>query len=371
MRHVCYVLIATLVGCGGGDPGDPPRDVNPGLPATISVAPPGKGDGWMTSTPAAEGIDETRLQQALETLRGGRYPKVDSMIVARHGRLVAEGYFNGFGPETLHDLRSAGKSFVSATVGIAVEQGLFVADDPISQLIPQFDQHANMSDNKRAITVRHLLDMSSGLECDDWDTDSPGWEERMYDKRDWPGFILDLKSVYPPGVHPSYCTGGVVVLGHIVSVRSGRTLDDYAATWLLGPLDIHDVIWRRQPDGTATGGTGMRLKPRDAAKLGQLYLDGGAWNGMQVVPAAWAAESRLRATTLGGDGYGFLWWKRSFARLRGGPVDAFFAAGNGGNFVFVLPTLDLVVAFTGSNYNSDRSGQPYDILANEVLPAVN
>jgi len=371
VRYVLFALAAVLAGCGGGDPSDPPRDVNPGLPSAISTAPPDKGDGWMTSTPEAEDIDEARLRQALETLRGGRYPKVDALIVARHGRLVAEGYFNGFGPDSLHDLRSAGKSFVSAVAGIAVDQGLFATDDPVSQLIPQFDLHANMSDRKRAITVRHLLNMSSGLECNDWNVDSPGWEERMYDQRDWPGFILDLKSVFVPGAVASYCTGGVVVLGHIVRMRSGRDLDDYAATWLLGPLGIHDVIWRRQPDGTATGGTGMRLKPRDAAKLGQLYLAGGVWNGSQVVPGAWVAESQQRATTLGGEGYGFLWWKRTFPRLRGAPVEAFSAEGNGGNFVFVLPSLDMVVTFTGSNYNTDRSRQPLTILANDILPAVN
>jgi len=371
VRHVLFVLAVLLAACGGGGhSSDPPRDVNPGLPPVVSTAPPDRSDGWMTSTPEAEDLDEAKLRQALETIRGGKYPRVDAVIVARHGRLVAEGYFNGFGPDALHDLRSAGKSFISALAGIAVGQGLFAVDDPIAQLIPQFDQHANMSDRKRAITVRHLLNMSSGLDCSDWTTSSPGWEERMYTQKDWVGFILDLPMVFGPGTIPSYCTGGVVVLGHIIAVRSGRNLDDYADTWLLGPLGINQVIWRRQPDGQATGGTGMRLRPRDAAKLGQLYLDGGLWNGVRVVPEAWVIESQLRATTLGGDGYGFLWWKRSFLDSHGRTVDAFFASGNGGNFVFVLPALELVVTFTGSNYNSDLSDQPFDILANDILSAV-
>ena len=358
-----------LTACGGGDSSDPPRDVNPGLPENFTMAPPNTGDGWTTSIPEAEGLDESELRLAMETIRDGRYPKVDSLLVSRHGRLVAEGYFNGFGPDATHDLRSAGKSFISALAGIAIDQGLFGLDDPISQLIPGFELHAHMDDAKRAITVRHLLNMSSGLDCSDWDTRSPGWEERMYDKNDWVGFILDLQMVHPAGTIGSYCTGGVVVLGHIISVRSGKNLDDYASASLLGPLGIREVIWRRQPDGKATGGTGMRLRPRDAAKLGQLYLNGGTWNTARVVPTSWVTQSRERATTLGGRGYGFLWWKRAFA-TPAGSVDAYYADGNGGNFVFVLPALDMVVTFTGSNYNSDLSQQPFTIMASDVLTAV-
>jgi CubicO group peptidase (beta-lactamase class C family) len=290
--------------------------------------------------------------------------------VARHGRLLAEGYFNGFGPDTTHDLRSAGKSFVSAVAGIAVEQGLFGIDDPISQLIPGFEQHDHMDDAKRSITVRNLLDMNSGLDCNDWNgASSPGWEEHMYGKQDWVGFVLDLPMANPPGTVPSYCTGGAVLLGHIIAVRSGKGLDEYANTWLLGPLGIHSVIWRRSPDGQATAGTGMQLRPRDLAKLGQLYLDGGAWNGARVEAPAWVAESQRRATSLGGDGYGFLWWKRAIAGPDGA-VEAFYADGNGGNYVFVFPALDLVVAFTGSNYNSERSRQPLAMLSTGILTAI-
>jgi CubicO group peptidase (beta-lactamase class C family) len=160
-----------------------------------------------------------------------------------------------------------------------------------------------------------------------------------------------------------------VVLGHIVAVRSGRNLDDYANTALLDPLGMRNVIWRRQPDGKATGGTSMRVRPRDMAKLGQLYLDGGTWNGAPVISESWVTLSQQRATTLGGLGYGFLWWKRSFPTANG-TVEAFCADGNGGNFVFVFPTLDLVVTFAASNYNSDRSRLPLTILQNDILTAV-
>jgi len=146
-------------------------------------------------------------------------------------------------------------------------------------------------------------------------------------------------------------------------------LDAYAAAYLFGPLGIQQLAWRRAPDGSATGGGGLKLRPRDAARFGLLYLNGGVWNGARVIPADWVTRSRERVTTLGNDGYGLLWWKRTFA-YGDGTVESFFTSGNGGNFIFVFPALDLVAVFTGSNYNSPLGDQPFQIIANFVLSAV-
>ncbi len=372
------VSCALLVSCGGGDGGgggglngrEP--EVNPGLAEVVSVAPENIGDGWTPSTPAAEGMDSNGVRATLESIRDGDWPGVDSMVVARHGRLVAEGYFNGYGRDTLHDLRSTGKSITSALAGIAIEQGLFGLDDPISLHIPQFESYSNMSDRKLGIRIYHLLNMNSGLECNDWNSASPGNEEKMYPRQDWVKFILDLPMTNDPGSAPYYCTGGVVVLGHIIRLRSGMALDDYARANLFGPLGIQQSGWRRSPDGQATGGGGLRLTPRDAAKFGELYLDGGTWNGSRVVSTAWVEQSQLRVTSLGRDRYGFLWWKRTFdSGVAPAGYDSFFTSGNGGNFIFVFPQLELVAVFTGSNYNSDRMDQPFAILSNRLLPTLN
>jgi CubicO group peptidase (beta-lactamase class C family) len=362
MRFMVCVLALALAACGGGNSG-------PDEPEQVFTTPQDTGDGWTVSTPAAEGMVAEEIAAALAAIRDGDYPGVDSLVVIRHGKLVAEGYFNGFGRDSLHDLRSTGKSFTSALAGIAIERGAFAAADLIGQLLPDFEAHANLDERKRAITVTHLLNMSSGLECNDWDPRSPGNEQVMYGKNDWVDFILDLPMLGEPGVLASYCTGGVVVLGHIIARRTGVDLDDYAASYLLGPLGIRDVRWRRSPDGQATGGGGLWLRPRDAAKFGQLYLQGGTWNGAQIVPAAWAELSRQTFVGLGRDGYGLLWWKRSIESSLG-PRDAFFTSGNGGNYIFVFPALDLVVVFTGSNYNSPRGDQPFEILSWRLLPAV-
>lgn len=363
MRYLSLVFVLCLAACGGGG------DSGPNEPEQATTSPQNTGDGWSVSSPASEGIDAGTIATLLDDLRGGDYPGVDSLVIIRHGRLVAEGYFNGFGRDSLHDLRSTGKTFTSALAGIAIDRGAMNLDDPIGQLVPQFDSRAHMDDRKRAITVRNLLNMNSGLECSDWVPTSPGNEEKMYDKSNWVNFILDLPMLAAPGEYNSYCTGGVVVLGHIISVRTGTELDAYADTWLFGPLAIRDTRWRRSPDGRATGGGGLWLRPRDAAKLGQLYLDGGTWNGVQVVPEAWVEQSKQRLASPNQDGYGFLWWKRTF-RPAGVPVDSYFTSGNGGNFIFVFDALDLVVVFTGSNYNSPRGDQPFDILSQRLLQAV-
>lgn len=366
-------LLWMMAGCGGGGrggvQGGPPRaDDNPGLPPVVSLAPENTADGWTTSTPAAEGIDTAALGSALDLVRSGQYPGVDAVVVVRHQLLVAESYFNGFGRDSLHDLRSTGKSVTSALAGIAISQGLVTPDDPLSQHLPGFESYRNLDANKRAITLRNLLHMNSGLSCNDWDGSSPGNEEKMYQTSDWVKFILDLPMSSAPGVTPSYCTGGVVVLGHLLSLRSGEALDAYAQTWLFNPLNIQNSDWRRSPDGRATGGGGLRLRPRDAAKFGALFVNEGMWHGTRVVPESWVMSSRESVERLGADGYGLLWWKRTFAH-GSGPLEAVFTSGNGGNFIFTLPALELVVVFTGSNYNNPRTDQPFQILP-LVLAAV-
>jgi CubicO group peptidase (beta-lactamase class C family) len=370
---LCAVIGFLLVSCGGGGGQefyDENLDVDKGLPDTMTVAPENTGDGWSVSTPAAENVDSAALQGALDAIHGGSFPKVDSLVVVRHGKLVAEGYFNGYGRESVHDVRSSGKSFVSALAGIAVSQGLFTVDDTVASLLPNFEGHRNMSDRKRAITVTHLLNMMSGLECSDWDSTSPGHEERMYDSKDWPGFMLDLRMSFEPGTAAQYCTGGVVLLGAIIAQRSGMGLDAFADAYLFGQLGVQKAVWRPDPQGHATAGTGMRVRPRDLAKLGALYLADGLWHGAQLVPKAWVQKSRERVTQMGNDGYGYLWWKHSFADGVN-TIDSYYTSGNGGNYAFVVPSRELVVAFTASNYNSDDSNLPFRIMNERILPAVH
>jgi CubicO group peptidase (beta-lactamase class C family) len=344
-------------------------DENPGLPATLSVAPEATSDGWRTSTPGAEGMDEKPLLELMQNIRDGALADVDSIVIAKNNTLIAEGYFHGFGRDTVHDMRSASKSITSALTGIAVSQGLLDVDAPIARYLPNFNSYRNPDARKNAIEVFNLLNMNSGLDCNDWDDSSPGNEMKMYETDDWPRFILDLPMAQAPGDGSWYCTGGVVVLGSIVSTRAGVPLDSYAATWLFNPLGIQGVNWRRQQDGTATGGGGMRLRPRDMAKFGNLFVNGGQWNGVPVISGQWIEQSMRQVTTLNVDGYGFNWWKRSF-QVKGVSEVSTFAWGNGGNFIFLFPLHQLVVVITASNYNAAKEDSGFFILKTAVLPAL-
>ncbi len=362
--------LALLAGCGQDNGSAIAKaDPSPGLPASISVAPEATSDGWRASTPGAEGMDEQPLLEVMQNIRGGAFSDVDSMVVVKNNALVAEGYFHGFGRDTPHDMRSASKSITSALTGIAVSQGLMDVSAPIAQYIPNFGSYANQDARKSAIQVFNLLNMNSGLQCDDWDASSPGQEDKMYNAKDWAGFILNLPMAYAPGEATHYCTGGVIVLGSIVSTRAGVPLDSFASTWLFNPLGISNVNWRRQPDGTATGGGGMGLRPRDMAKFGSLFINGGQWNGVPVIPPEWIDQSNRQVTTLNGDGYGFNWWKRSFQVKDASEVST-FAWGNGGNLIFLFPLHQLVVVFTGSNYSTSREDSGFFILSSKVLPAI-
>jgi CubicO group peptidase (beta-lactamase class C family) len=146
-------------------------------------------------------------------------------------------------------------------------------------------------------------------------------------------------------------------------------LDDFAMTYLFNPLGVAETGWRRSPDGRATGGGGMRLRPRDMAKFGSLYMNAGRWNGVAVVPEEWVEASKVEVERLGRDGYGLLWWKREMS-APGTDQTVMFASGNGGNFIFLAPSLRLVAVFTGTNYNSDRGDQPFEIMNRTVFGAV-
>lgn len=378
MKNLVGMGVIAGVACGvsacdikDGYPGPAP-DFNPRAPAMISTAPDDIGDGWATSSPAAEGVNEEVLANALAKFEMGEHPGVNGVVVVKGGRLIAEGYLEGFARESTRDMRSASKSITAILAAIAADQGALAIDEPIERYIPGFSTYANMDDDKRSITARHLLQMQGGLRCNDSDMASPGNEEYMYDTADWTKFALDLPMEHAPGVTTQYCTAGVVLLGDVVANAVGIPLEQFAAASLFDILGIVDVTWRRSPDGKATGGGGMRMRPRDIAKIGQLVLNAGTWEGQRVFSEKWAGRLGERVTSIDKgsthEAYGYLWWKRAF-RVGTSAQETLFAAGNGGNFIFVVPDADLVVTFSASNFDRPESALPIWIFSERILPA--
>ncbi len=343
------------------------------------------------AAPAASGAEEAKAKSGgpglplqLPTLESavakGELKRIGSVLVARHGQLLYERYFEG-DAQTPRDTRSATKSITGMLVGLAIADHALsgVSARVLPLLTPEHRQTlAGVEPRKAAITLEDLLTMSSPLECDDWNDASRGNEERMYLIEDWTRFFFELpirgrmhlgeKAEEPPyGRFFSYCTAGVSLLAEVLQQATGKRVDRYAHERLFAPLGIVGEQWVFSPRGLPQTGGGLRLRSRDLLALAQLALDGGRLRGQQLLEEAWVrASTQPRARIDEMTQYGYLWWLKSFA---GHP--AFFMSGNGGNKVVVLPDLDAAVVITSTNYGTrGMHEQTEAMLVEQLVPAL-
>ncbi len=332
------------------------------------MAPFGTDAPLPTAEPTAMQMDTLVLNTMLRTIDQKSKHRLHSLLVMRHGKLVVERYYNNATRHTPHDIRSATKSITSLLVGIALDEGAIDSVDmPMMEYL-----RASYPDvvDKDAITLRHLLTMQSGLDCDDQDRRTRGQEDRMYRKKDWVAYFLDVEPVEPPGTRTRYCTGGVVALGEVLAQATGQSVVEYADARLFAPLGIENYRWSLYDDGQKvdTGGH-LWITPQGMARIGQLMLQDGMWEGQQVVPKAWVDVATQPQTTLDENPYGFLWWT-SIVPYGKVTVDVKMARGNGGQVIFVVPAYDLVTVMTTTYYNSDKARIPYQLFFEAILPSV-
>jgi len=355
---------------------NPPTQSSPSNSAAVH-------DGWETASATESGLSDAKLKSLDADIRAGKFAKIGSVLVARHGKLVYEAYFDG-DAVTLRDTRSATKSITDALIGIAIdEHKLSGVDAKILTLLPERARKMQNPDpRKAAITVEDFLTMSSPLECDDWNDASRGNEERMYIVEDWAQFILDLpirgrmrvgEKIEPPpyGRNFSYCTGGVFTLSEVIGKVTGMRTDHYAQERFFGPLGINKAEWVFSPLNVPQTGGGLRLGSRDMLKITQLYLDGGTWQGKRILNAGWVKASTTPHAQIDDTmDYGYLWWLKTF-KSGGKSYPAFFMSGNGGNKAVAIPSLDMTVVITSTNYNSrGMHEQTEKILTDYILAAV-
>lgn len=328
------------------------------------------------------GVSSEKLRPMETAIRGGEFKKIGSVLIARHGKLIYESYFDG-DATALRDTRSATKSITDVLVGIAIDEKKLSGVDAL--ILPMLPEHARKLQNpdprKNKITVEDFLTMSSALECDDWNDASRGNEERMYLVEDWAQFILDLpirgrmhvgeKVDTPPyGRYFSYCTGGAFTLSEVLAKATGERTDHYAQEKLFSPLGIHDEQWVYSPLDIPQTGGGLRLTSRDLMKIAQLYLDGGKWQGERIVSGDWVRTSTEPHAQIDDQTeYGYLWWLKAF-KSQGKSYPAFFMSGNGGNKIVVFPELDVTVVITSTNYSTrGMHEQTEKLLTDYILPA--
>jgi CubicO group peptidase (beta-lactamase class C family) len=338
------------------------------------------GDGWRTASMRSEGLDEAPIAELIHRILAADPTstslKIQSLLIARHGHLVLEQYFYGFDDGRVHDMRSAGKTLAPILVGLAQEyDSKLTPQTPIYPLFRQYSSFANWDDRKAKITLRDVMTMTAGNACDDNNDESPGNEDKMQSderQRDWYKYSLDLPMLKEPGGEDAvYCSGDLNLVGGAVAAARHRWLPEFFDETLARPLQFGRYYLNLMPDGQAYMGGGAYLRPRDQLKLGQLYLDGGLWNGKRIVSKEWVRESTsvhshfAAKYSLGQQHhYGYGWHIHDLTS--GAKTYRVFAAeGNGGQFVIVAPDLDLVVGITGGSYGEFEQWYQWEL---ELVP---
>jgi CubicO group peptidase (beta-lactamase class C family) len=286
---------------------------------------------------------------------------IDGVTVIRHGHLVADATIHPFGPDSQHVIHSCTKSIVSALIGIAIEQGHIEGTD--QRVLDFFPGRmvANLDADKEAMTLEHVLTMTAGWACQDSYLYRWRGLEQMAQSEDWVQFMLDLPMSEKPGRRFEYCNGGSFLLSAILQEKTGQNALEFAEEHLFGPLGISDVEWPSNPQGISIGWGQLHMKPHDMAKIGYLYLNGGQWNGQQVVPSSWVeASTRKHMSATLEDGYGYQWWVDDSGY--------YMALGYAGQFVFVVPDKDMVIVFVSDLEERDFY-VPQELLTDWILPA--
>jgi CubicO group peptidase (beta-lactamase class C family) len=311
------------------------------------------------SPAAAPAFDFSAAVEAANSM-----PRMHSLLVSWNGSLVLERYFHGKTRTDNANLKSASKSVISALVGIAIERGLIEGvDEPISDYFPSTRPGARLA-SKGVITIGNLLSMQSGLET----TSNRNYGAWVLSS-DWVEAALERPFVEPPGTRMIYSTGNTHLLSAILTEAAGKSTLEFAREALARPLGFELDAWPRGPKGIYFGGNDMEMTPRQMLAFGRLYLNGGRVGTRQVVPAAWIAASlapRVESTREEGRYYGYGWWIRDFAGFT-----APYAWGYGGQFVVLVPDLDLVVVATSaSTPGTDRRAHTrrlYDLMEDLVI----
>jgi CubicO group peptidase (beta-lactamase class C family) len=343
-------------------------------------------DHWPVAAPEHVGLSSATLCSMTPWIAGLNDTNVHAVLVIRHGTLIFEHYFPGiddemgrplgkiaFGPDTLHDERSVTKSVTALVVGIAINKGWIKSlDTPAMSLLPQYADLRTPA--KDRITLRHLVTMTAGLMWnEELPYDDPANSEKRMDYAPDPfRYTLQQAVEAPPGTLWNYSEGVTEVVGAILNKVTGKPFPELVGTLLLEPLDIHKVEWAPYGRGNLSAAAGLRLRPRDLAKIGQLVLQHGTWNGKQIVPKSWIrAATSPQFTGPGGYLYGYYFWLGRSV-VNGRAVEWSAAYGLGGQRIFIVPAFDLVVVTNAGYYTQGnlQASIPLAILNRYVLAAI-
>jgi len=376
-----------LLGTFSGKVGNIPVTLKQGMDFVIPrVGTDGKGvqdyqyqvpqkrdDGWEVADLRKDGVDIKKLESAVNEILDMDLSRIDSLVIVKNGKLVLDEYFYNYGPDDEHQLRSITKSVFSTLFGIAQGQDLVNTGQKLYDFFPQYRSESGWQARKNKITLGMVLTMTSGVACDDWVPPAFSCLQDMYKFPDLVDFCLSEQVNHEPGKHFAYCGSCLTPLAAILKEKSGMSVPDYAQKYLYGPMGIQANRWEEGPNGITEVEGSHWLKPRDMAKLGLLYLNKGKWNGQQIVPEKWVEDATsMKVTaeqTKRHEDYGYLWWIHPIS-FNGKKYFSYAAQGLGGQFIWVVPDLNVVAVITGSNYQGDNTEAKMTFFQDQIIPAL-
>jgi CubicO group peptidase (beta-lactamase class C family) len=336
-------------------------------------------DGWPVATVEEVGISRDQIEKFIQMLIDVPMDSIGSsqlhsLLIARHGKLVVEEYFHGYHRNAPHDTRSAAKSWTAVLIGAAMQAGIPISlDTPVYQtMLGSLPKDLDV--RKRSMRLEHLITMTAGYDCDDNDSSAPLNEDAMQEQtdEDWYSYTLDAPMAAEPGEKLVYCSAVANLAGGVLRKVSGEPLPELFYRLIAKPLNMGSYHLLLTPTGEAYGGGGHLFLPRDFMKLPQLMMNGGTWEGKQILSKEWSEKSGAPLRNLAPtQQYGYLWNSVEYPykdkKLRG-----YFAAGNGGQIFMAIPELDLVIAFTGGSYADNALFIPQRVYVPKyILPAVS
>ncbi|CAD0002863.1 serine hydrolase domain-containing protein [Flavobacterium salmonis] len=320
-------------------------------------------------------FDKKKIEKLNTDIANYSLKEITSVVVVYNKKLLVEEYFNDANRNTLHDTRSAGKSFASTLMGIAINDGYIKNENQALNKFYDLNKFANYGTKKDSVKIKDLLTMSSAFEGSDIDGDSPGNEENMYPKDNWVKFALDLpmdKSKTNGGKW-DYFTAGTVLLGDIINKSVPNGLEKYANEKLFKPLNITNYQWQFTPQKVPNTAGSLQMTSLDYAKYAQLYKNKGDWNGKQILSPDWVKKTlthQIQIPERENQFYGYLFWNKTFT-FDGKYYETYYCAGNGGNEFIIFNDLPIVIIITSKAYNKPYGHAQADkIVLDYVLPSI-
>jgi len=334
---------------------------------------PVKPDDTLVST--GNILDSVITNNLITKIIDGDYGEIHSLLIYKDETLVVEKYFRGYERNDLHVCYSVTKSVTSALIGIAIDKGyLDGVSGKILNFFPEYTNIRNDGTWKHRITLQHVLSMSAGFEWDEFTypyTDSRNDIRDFINSPDWIKYILDLPVIYQPGTIFTYNSGCSTLLGGVINKATGVKADLFCKTNIFDPLGIANWEWERGPNGVINTFGGLELRPLDMLKFGRLYLQKGKWNDVQIISESWVSNSTAAKIDINNYyEYAYQWWRYKDASSTAQVLyvnDVFYADGWGGQFIWVVPHLNMVVVSTGGNF--DNGNEPLYFFRDYVLPA--